>query len=75
MEAKERAGELLRNMRIEYGLSQKGVADQVNEMQTPGVTLCERHYRRIEKGEMVPSVLLAMSVCYVLDVDVYQIWG
>ena len=74
MEARERAGNLLKNMRLEYGLSQKGVADQVTEM-GQGPTLCERHYRRIEKGEMVPSVLLAMAICWVLDADVYQIWG
>jgi DNA-binding XRE family transcriptional regulator len=67
-----RAGQILRNFRIEYGLTQKGVAQQVSIL---GPTLCERHYRRIEKGLMVPSVLLAMSICTVLDTDIYEVWG
>lgn len=66
------AGEIILTLRTEYGLSQREMAKRVTALGTP---LCERHYRRIEKGEMVPSVLLAMSICSVLDADVYQVWG
>lgn len=66
------SGEILLTLRTEYGLSQREMAARVTAL---GVNLCERHYRRIEKGEMVPSVLLAMAICSVLDADVYQVWG
>ena len=67
------AGQVLKNLRIEYGKSQQVVANEVTEGQGP--SLCVRHYRRIEKGQMIPSVLLALSICSVLDTDVYEVWG
>jgi DNA-binding XRE family transcriptional regulator len=67
------AGEILRNLRIEYGLTQAEVALHVTALGKH--TLCERHYRRLEKGEMECKVGLAIDLATVLDSDVYQIWG
>lgn len=68
----ELSGQILRNLRVEYGLSQRKVAENVTYS---GTSLCERHYRRIEHGQMTPSVRLAMAICSALDSDVYEVWG
>ena len=72
MEPNERSGSVIRNFRLEYGLTQKKVAEMVT---VSGVSCCERHYRRIEHGEMTPSVRLAIALCSVLDTDVYEVWA
>ena len=72
MEDNGLSGQILRNFRLEYGLSQKAVAEQTT---LAGVPCCERHYRRLEHNQMVPSVLLAMAICHVLDADVYEVFG
>ena len=69
---KRRAGEILLNLRLEYGISQRELAETVSDI---GPSLSDRHYRRIEKGQMVPSVMLAMTICSVLGSDVYEVWG
>lgn len=66
------AGQILLNLRHEYGLTQRIVAERVAVI---GPSCSVRHYRRLEKGQMLPSVALAMAVCSVLDADVYQVWG
>jgi transcriptional regulator with XRE-family HTH domain len=67
------AGEILFNLRTEYGLKQREVADHVTKLGKH--TLSERHYRRLEKGEREPRVGLALDIGTVLDADVYEIWG
>ena len=62
MSVTNKAGQVLKNLRIEYGLSQQAVADRVTEMNGP--SLCVRHYRRIEKNQMKPSVLLAIAIVF-----------
>lgn len=66
------AGQILRSLRIEYGLTQREVAAHVSIL---GPTLCTRHFRRFEKGEAKPMIDMAMSIATVLDSDVYEIWG
>ena len=68
------AGAILKNLRLEYGMTQQDVADHVCAY-PGGPDLCVRHYRRIECGLMTPSVLLSISICTVLDSDVYEVWG
>lgn len=68
----ELAGQILKNLRTEYGLSQRVVAERVSVL---GPSMCVRHYRRLEQGQMMPSVGLAISICAVLDSDVYEVWG
>jgi transcriptional regulator with XRE-family HTH domain len=69
------AGEILRNLRLEYGMTQKEVAYQVGILSFGHTTLSERHYRRLEKGLMEPKIGLAIDIATVLDTDVYEIWG
>ena len=72
MDRNELAGSILRNFRVEYGLTQKVVAERAT---FAGASCCERHYRRIEHGQMTPSIKLAMALCTVLDTDVYAVWA
>lgn len=71
-ERKAIAGQILETLRVETGLSQKGLCAIVSDSGTP---ICERHYRRIIKGQMLPSVVLGMAICQVLDSSVYEVWG
>ena len=71
MNPNQLAGQILRNLRHEYGLSQRALAENVT---LSGTSLCDRHYRRIEYGQMQPSVRLAMAICSALDSDVYEVW-
>ena len=72
-EERELAGTILLNTRIENGMTQKEVADEISS--TEGPTCSERHYRRIEKGEMTPSITLGLKVCAVLGISPFDVWG
>ncbi|MCK5479643.1 MAG: helix-turn-helix transcriptional regulator, partial [Gammaproteobacteria bacterium] len=67
------AGTILKERRLDAGLTQSEVAEKVRNMKRVG--LSEPHYRRIEKGTNVPSVQLALDIADVVDCDVYEIWG
>jgi DNA-binding XRE family transcriptional regulator len=71
--ARRKPGSVLLAKRKEAGLTQCQVAERVRNM--GHVTLSETHYRRIEQDVVTPSVILAIDVCYILDTDVYEIWG
>jgi DNA-binding XRE family transcriptional regulator len=71
-EKRKVAGAVLKNLRHEYGMSQDYLAAAVSEK---GTHMTDRHYRRIEQGRVTPSVLLAMSICDVLDTNIYEVWG
>jgi DNA-binding XRE family transcriptional regulator len=64
---------ILLELRKSQGMTQMDVVHMVRERGV--VKLSETHYRRLEKGQCLPSVLLAMELAAVLDSDVYEIWG
>jgi len=66
-------GEVLRAIRLERGMTQTEVAERVRNRRIK--TLSEPHYRRIEGNFTVPSVILAMEICSVLETDIYEVWG
>jgi len=67
------AGEILRRTRLDQETTQ---ADVVFAVKNRGVvSLSDAHYRRLEAGLSLPSVILAMEICAVLGVDVYEVWG
>lgn len=68
-----RYGEILFNLRLEEGMTQADVANAISC--TEGPTLSERHYRRIEKGEMTPSVTLGVKLANLFGVTAEDIWG
>lgn len=70
---RNRAAEIIRTRREELELSQCEVAERVRNRRV--TSLSEPHYRRIEKGLALPTVVIALEIASVLDLDIYEIWG
>lgn len=52
----------LKNKRIEKGYTQERIARELN--------ITTRHYQRIENGESIPNVFLALKISDILNSDI-----